>query len=478
MPRASARKSSAPCPPRGQGQPGIQNLARATKPGVSTASSPPGKSANAQLSASPSKKRKLGELENVECGRPNIAIGVGESGGKDGDGELTPSKTLRIGELVVSTPRSGHYVSSSPSKRVRKSQTQLQRQREHSKQHRSRPSAFYDLLNLHSSFLKALTLHSAHNGVAAPADLRDFLRSIERIWKKRRVIAKDLQRLIWMWDLRADSNCTGHSYRLANYGLGRVCLERVIRGGERVDENQLQGRFEEELELLWETRAEGEVDPDEEDEEGGMAFTDMLGLSPIHESLTPFTSFRKGQQRLQDLKGGVIRWKTEKLRTESAEDDAAPKQVEAASTRRQGLWDRIKSKQLRQSKLPPPPSKEMLLRRAAAERVEEVAGVLALLRPAVSMSCGRIATQRKPFRLDMIIQNVQDSARNPISTAEVEICLELLSRADVAGQWVNIVSVKEVKSVVLVSCVDVSLKEIGARVGQMRVGFDDEVRFG
>lgn len=483
MPRASPRQSSAPCLPRSQ--PGIQNFARATKPGGHATS------LSGKLTASPSKKRKLCELANVESGTGRPGSRGKERDGndeKEGLATLTPSKTLQIGELTLSTPRSGHYVSpslegSSPSP-LKRSRTLLQRpprqqkqQQQQQQKQRSRPPIFYDVLNLHSSFLKALTLHSAHHGVSAPADLREFLCSIERIWKKRKVVVKDLQRLIWIWDQGAESNSTGHSYRLANYGLGRVCLERRIQGGEFVDENQLQEQFEQELELLWEKAVDGSP---VEGEERGMDghFVETLGLSPIHESLTPFTSFRKGQQRLQDLRGGVIRWKIEKLRRQSAEDETAPKPVEMASIRRKGLWDRIKGKQLRQSQLPPPPSKEMLLRRAAAERIEEVAGVLALLRPAGSVNKGRVALQRTPFRLETIIQNVQDSARNPISAEEVDICLGLLAQPGVAGQWVNIAMVKEVKSVILKSCCDVSIKEIGARIDQMRVGFENEVRFG
>ncbi|RMJ21458.1 hypothetical protein PHISP_07669 [Aspergillus sp. HF37] len=491
MPRSSPRHSSAACLPRSH--PGIQGFARATKPGAPAAAAQlqGKKKEGAQLPASPSRKRKLSELENVESASPT-KIGGGEKK-LDGEGTTTPtpSKSLRIDELALTTPtpRSGHYVrrSSTEGSPLKRSRTvvavqQRQKRQQQEQQRQIRPSFLYDILNFHSSFLKALTLHSAHHGVSAAADLREFIPSIERLWRKRKVVARDLQRLVWIWDQGADSNCTGLSYRLANYGLGRVCLERVVSGGGMVDESRLQEQFERVLEFLWEKADDGETDDedegDEEEHEKGTKFFETLGLSPVHESLTPFTSFRKGQLRLQDLKGGVIRWKTEKLRTESAEGDAAPKPVETASTRRQGLWDRIKNKQLRQSKLPPPPSREMLLRRAAAERVEEVAGVLAMLRPAGSVSSGRAAAQRTPFRLETIIQNVQDSTRNPISTEEVEICLELLVQSGVAGQWVNVVTVKGVKSVVLKSSLDVSVKEIGARVGRMRVGWDDEVSFG
>ncbi|PWY87888.1 DNA mismatch repair protein Msh2 [Aspergillus sclerotioniger CBS 115572] len=471
MPRTSTRQAPLP-----RGQPGIQSFARTTKPGVTTRQSISEikKPSTTCLPVSPSKKRKLHELENIESHGPDTA--KGESTAPEA---ATPSKTLRLGELVLNTPRSGHYARStvrtptgasgspptSPSKRRAtknpSSATVLPAQR--------RPACVDDLVNLHSAFLKAVALHAMHNGVTAPADLRELLPTIERLWKKRKVVAKDLQRLLWV--LEQESEATAFpGYRIANYGLGRVCLERVLRDGEeRTSESDLQERFEQSVDLLWE-KALDAVDGDET----RVDFVGTLGVAIIHESLTPFTTFHKGQQRLQDLKGGVIRLKTEKLRAD-AKEDAPEKPVDATSTRRKGLLDRIKDKQLRQAKLPPPPSKEMLLRRAAAERVEEVAGVLALLRPAGYVGTGAKAVttaQRTPFRMEMIAQNVRDSVRSPISQQEVEICVEILAREDVAGGWVNLVTVNHMRSVVLKSCADVQPKEIGAKVAQLKIGWD------
>ncbi|KAA8646089.1 DNA replication factor Cdt1 C-terminal domain-containing protein [Aspergillus tanneri] len=476
MPRASIRSSL----PRGQAA--INTFARATKPGIAPSKSVldgKSKQPDSDLSVSPSKKRKLNELENVDCGSP--------CGGKETTtsqaGTLTPSKSLRLSKLSVSTPRSGHYASptrndwgaltdeksatpTSPSKRsvARDSNPQ------HCRVLEVRSACVEELLNLHMAFVKALTLHAAHHGIVAPAELHEFLHSIERLWKKRKVVAKDLQRLIWIWEQVAQSTTSAPRFRLANYGLGRVCLERMDRTQQvnPVNENELHDQFEQTVELLWE-KALDAVGGDE----NRVDFIATLGVSSIHESLTPFTTFRKGQQRLQDLKGGVIKLKTERLRsTNTQEAEGQVKTPEATNARRMGLLDRIRDKALRQSKLPPPPSKEMILRGAAAQRAEEVAGVLACLRPAGYVGSGpkaTVAAQRKPFRLEMIVQNVQDSMRNPISDREVEICLEILSQTDIAGQWVNLVTVNQIKSVVLKSCADVNLKDIGTKVSQLNL---------
>lgn len=507
MPRTSSRLAATL--PRGQA--GIQNFARATKPGATSAPSTKldKPAAAPPLSYSPSKKRKLVEIENVASGggvaSPGADVEADEQ--KIENEAATPSKTLRFNELSVSSPqpRSGHHVTRSPSVRSQLRSTrgsvsegipQTPSKRSRSVKYNarsvplslpksksqpitkvvSRPPFFDELLKLHSAFLKALTLHSAHNGLIVPVDLREFLQAVGQVWRKRKVVVKDLQRLVWIWE---QSHTVKSPFRLANYGLGRVCLEREWTG--RIDEAEWQEQFEQTLDLLWEKTLDSIPNlADDEEEKVADHFVDTLGLSPVHECLTPLTSFRKGQQRLQDLKGGVIRMKTEKLRAESAKDDDSPALktlLDATPNRRKSLLDRIKNKELRQSTLPPPPSNDMLIRRAAVERVEDVANVLASLRPVGYVGSGikaMLAAQRKPFQIPTIVQHVQDSVRNPISPREVEICIEVMARADIAGNWVNFVTVKAAKMVVLKSCADVSPKELAAKACSMKIGYDDE----
>ena len=510
MPRTSSRLAATL--PRGQA--GIQNFARTTKPGATTAPSTKldNYAITPSLAYSPSKKRKLVEIENVASG--GVAATEAETKAnieqQQAENEaVTPSKTLRFNELSVSSPqpRSGHHVTRTPSVRSQLRSTrgsvsegipQTPSKRSRSVKYNarsvplslsksksqpitktvSRPPFFDELLKLHSAFLKALTLHSAHNGVVAPVDLREFLQAIGQVWRKRKVVVKDLQRLVWIWEQSQKQNGPKSPFRLANYGLGRVCLEREWTG--QIDEAEWQEQFEQTLDVLWEKTLDSIPNLAADEKKVAENFVDTLGLSPIHECLTPLTSFRKGQQRLQDLKGGVIRMKTEKLRADPAKDNHSPAPktlLDDTPNRRKSLLDRIKNKELRQSTLPPPPSKDMLLRRAAVERVEDVANVLASLRPVGYVGSGikaMLAAQRKPFQIPTIVQHVQDSVRNPISPREVEICLEVMARADVAGNWVNFVTVKAAKMVVLKSCTDVSPKELAAKACSMKIGYDDE----
>ncbi|KAJ5760418.1 hypothetical protein N7520_007574 [Penicillium odoratum] len=465
------RLTRASCLP--QSQPAIQIFTKATKAGV-TPLLPAKKTAS--LPVSPSKKRKLQEIENIDRPGPQTV--------EEPD---TPSKTLKLSQLSVSSPRSGHYATPkrTPSRRARVSTIAESPSTPDtpSKQRTlnfekvvpepkepvlaPRVPCVTDFLNLYSAFCQAISIHAAHNGPITPADIREFLPSITRIWKKRKVQIKDLQRLVWVWDHSLKAKDI--TYRLANYGLGKVCLERKVQIDEQG--SALQDAFEQAFDLLWEQTEESLKEAKEEDRPA--LFLETLGLACIHESLTPFTAFQKGQQRLQDLRGGVIRMKTEMLRSENNQTGLKP--LAATSNRRQSLLERLKSKELRQSKLPPPPTKKEMLRRSAAEHVEEVAGILALLRPAGYVGTGikaMLANQRKPFQMETIVQHVRDSIRTPIPNEEVQMCIEILADPRVAGHWVNLVTIKNLKSVVLKSCKDIAAKDIGAKVALLKADWD------
>lgn len=455
-----------------QAQPAIQVFARATKAGITPQL--PGKptvafpSKTVSLPVSPSKKRKLQEIENVVAPRQPTE-----------EEAESPSKTLKLSQLTVNSPRSGHYATPkrTPSRRIDQSPATPGTPSKQSKLNFTpvreepklapRAKCVNDFLDLHSAFVKALSIHAAHNGPKTPADLREFLPSVTRVWRKRKVQIKDLQRLLWVWD--QSMNARDVSYRLANYGLGKICIERTVQ--LEVQPPALQDAFEQALDLLWAQTEDSLQQVTEEDRPS--LFIETLDLAVIHESLTPFTAFQKGQQRLQDLRGGVLRMKADKLRSDAEKTGLKP--LAATSSRRQGLLDRIKNKELIQSKLPPPPSKKEVLRRSAADRVEEVANILALLRPAGYVGTGikaMLANQRKPFQLETIVQHIRHSVRNPISREEIVICIEILAEPRIAGHWIGIVTINEMRSVVLKSCKDIASKEIGAKVSQLKADWD------
>lgn len=292
---------------------------------------------------------------------------------------------------------------------------------------------------------------------------------------------KDVQRLVQVWDdtynggeNEETEEKTGSSslrFKLANYGLGKVCIERLDSSGPgsqgMFDENHFHERFVQILEKKWREQAR-----DKEDETEPSFQPDKLPLAPIQACLTPFNTFRKGQQRLQDLKGGVIKVKTAMMKAASmnhGEPGSGTPAVarDPTADRRKGLFERIKNKELLQLKLGPAPTKEQLLRRSAAQRAEDVARILALLRPSYTNKVTVVA-RRKPFSWEALIQIIHDSLRNPIPAEEIAACLDILAQKDVAGDWIDVVTIGSFKSVVLMSARNISPKEIGIKVSKMQ----------
>ncbi|KAF3404219.1 hypothetical protein DPV78_002149 [Talaromyces pinophilus] len=491
--------------PRSQShQAGIQQFTKASKPGTLPSSKSllllDGEKPPYQLTASPSKKRKLNEITiaTTDDNTTSAAEAVASSKQSlpDPSVEETPSKTLKFSDLSVSTPQTSRARSAATPTRSKTTRARSTPKPPTFKKSTSipnitkpttttkYPAALNEFLDLHSSFLKALSLHSAHNEYSASADLRELCPSIEKIWKKRKVTTRDVQRLVQVWDDAHNGDGNNETekktdpsnlrFRLANYGLGKICIERLDVSGPgsqgMFDENRFHERFVQILETKWREQAR-----DMEDEAEASFQPDKLPLAPIQACLTPFNSFRKGQQRLQDLKGGVIKVKTAMMKAASVTPGESGSGTPAVARdptadRRKGLFERIKNKELLQSKLGPVPSKEQLLRRSAAQRAEDVARVLALLRPSYTMTANNdtVVAQRKPFSWQSLIQTIRDSLRNPIPAEEIGACLDILAQKDVAGDWIDVVTIGSLKSVVLMSARDISPKEIGIKVSKMQ----------
>ncbi|PGG96306.1 hypothetical protein AJ79_09640 [Helicocarpus griseus UAMH5409] len=352
-----------------------------------------------------------------------------------------------------------------------------------------RPQSFHDFTNLHSSFLTALSLHCSHNGRSTPADLRHFLPSIEKIWKKRKVEKADLQKLLYVLEngpgSKGNSKTSGSPFRIANYGIGKTCLELLDanssakRFGPPFNEAELVDKFSRNLEHFWQQS----LGTSGHKKHPNVGFIRTIPLVPIHDSATAFTSLRLGQQRLLDFKKGVVGLKAavdSGSVTHNEKAASARSSGGGAAGRRNGLLQRIQNKQLKQTTLAPPPSKEAILRSSAVDLIEEVVGVLILLRPSCSSPSASASlvgsepvslttSHKKPYRWDTITQNIRDSLRSPISKQEVEACLDLLAQPSVAGEWVSIVTVNRLKSVVLRSGCDISPHDIGMKVAHLKL---------
>lgn len=471
QPARQTRSSSRLLPPK---QPGIQAFAKSTKAAS-------GKLQGNKDVIAP-KKRKLEEVkadDEEETIHIDISSKTPKKAKVDEPSQLGGSTSVPASSKTDSLSILSRLTASSPepSLPIHKSwpsQDTLPRSKDESE---DVPRCFHDFTSLHSSFLTALSLHFTHNGLSAPADFSQLLPSVEKIWKKRKVEKEDIQKLLYILNGDNGNNnnadAKGQSpqvqFRICNYGLGKICLERLDTGPPKgtfqppIKERELSERFIKNLEELWEqkVRVLGY-------QKAACEFVDTIPLTPIYNTLTTFTSFHVGRQRLLDLKAGQVKLKSKNF--PSPVKNEAAKRPRVTNVRQNGLLERIQSKQLKQSKLPPPPSKETITRESAANHIESIADILALLRYPTATNCdlNYSVPRKKPYKVDILVQIIQDSMKNPISKQEVEACLDMLAHPSVAGDWVSIVTVHRLKSVVLQSGKSISARDIGAKVAAIQ----------
>ncbi|KAL8909339.1 MAG: hypothetical protein Q9171_005097 [Xanthocarpia ochracea] len=312
------------------------------------------------------------------------------------------------------------------------------------------PGELQDLIQLHSSFLTALSLHHAHHGSLTPADFRLLRPNIERSWRKRRVSVQDIQRIL-AFQGKPLSNVATLS--LSDYGHSKICIEISAPSGSisqhkrPLNEELLNKAFINNLLDQWKAYKTSHQAPT-----AAVDFIHSLSLTPI----TPCASatilatlLAKGQRRLEDLKAGAIKAQARSSPNNNSPNkeniaplqaiDPAIKQKET-STRKTNLLDRIKAKQeahLLSTATFTPLTPEQILRQRALRRLEEIVPVLDLLGSSGSSAI-------KSFTMPTVVQHLQMSLRNPIEKEEAVRAVRLLAE-EVAPGWVG---VKEVGKLV------------------------------
>ncbi|KAH8820832.1 hypothetical protein F5884DRAFT_765384 [Xylogone sp. PMI_703] len=307
----------------------------------------------------------------------------------------------------------------------------------------SLPIELLDLINLHSSFLTALSLFYAHNGTSSPADLRQLCPDVSRVWGKRKVTLQDIRRTLGVMNMENknyEREDPSMRLSLSNYGDGKHCIEIGAEAedlnnlGRPLNDTLLNNRFQDSLKILWKSS---------EKEEEMSSFIESLPMEPITicESLAKLSSIKStGQRRLEELKSGLNKKK------EEAQEKKQEKEKERGKEKtgtRPTLLERLRAKQLQKSNLPPPPSKQELDRRAALQRIEEVAAILGVL--STSSSIGQ---QRISFTIPTVVSKLQDSFRTPISKPEAEQSIRLLA-AEVAPAWAKMAKMGKVDCLVV-----------------------------
>lgn len=315
------------------------------------------------------------------------------------------------------------------------------------------PNELHELIQIHAAFLTALALHYAQNGDASNVQTAELLPNITRTWKKRSVTLEDLRRVLVV-DAEQSVN-----FDLEDCGHAGI---RVVRSQARgrslkrpasfLDHDELNGSFEDALRVQW-TKWQTTANMDESTV---TAFLRQLPLADFKLNASASKAaplLARAQQRLAEVQTPRATAESEAASALSplAADQKTPDAVHA---RGNTLLDRILAKQCLAASLPAGPTRAQLERKAALHRLEDIARVLEILLG---------PKPRASFSMQMMVQNLQQSLRHPISREEVERCMGLLAD-EISPGFVTVVQSGSVKAVVLSRARKLALEDLRARV--------------
>ncbi|KAL8693967.1 MAG: hypothetical protein Q9218_001325, partial [Villophora microphyllina] len=256
------------------------------------------------------------------------------------------------------------------------------------------PEELQDLIDLHSSFLTALSLHFIHHGSLTPADFHVLRPNVERSWRKRRVSLQDIQQILAIQETAPVSSTT---LSLSDYGHGKVCieiltpLESIAPQKRLLNEEDLNANFATSLLNRWNTFATSQ--PTSGSVEDFINCLPLLSITPCASATLLAPLLAKGQRRLEDLKSGAIRaqarsqpstatFPTDFSASDNENDTPVPTVAKSNDTfaRKSSLLDRIKQKEAaRETDFITHLTPSQRLRLAALHRVDEIVPVLDLL---------------------------------------------------------------------------------------------------
>lgn len=314
------------------------------------------------------------------------------------------------------------------------------------------PRPLTDMINLNTSFTKALAVHHVHNGSNVPIDTRTLCPSITLSWGKRSVVVDDLRRCIGILNARPSTGIKSPFY-LSDYGRGKVCIELRPEAPAILNETQINRGFESNLRSLWSKKKESESAADVK------RFLAGLPLAPITvcESLIRGSAaLAKGQRTLEEFKHGIVIKK--KQEAERKAQVAAPANVEVA---KMSLIDRIRYKEMLNSQQDNNPKPEDLQRRAALQRAVDIVDVISMLSTATALGQKRLA-----FTMPALLTKLKDSLRVPISREEGASCIKMLA-SEIAPQWIKVVTIGGRDNVVVLPDFALSKTAIQGRVSSL-----------
>lgn len=320
------------------------------------------------------------------------------------------------------------------------------------------PDEVLSLVGLHTSFLKTLTLHYAHNGTHVPADLRVLCPNVARAWGKKAVSEADIRISLGILNMKT----TRALFSLSDYGRGKVCVEiDQSQSSGPLNEKDLNEIFYSNIEALWSKFAHGST-PNASEFIKNLPTAEITVCDSLTKASTVIT---KGQQRLTELKQGMAAKKLEKNTKTTVVSASALSPLTNPDGSKMSLLDRLRFKQMQKASMPAGLSPEEMQRRAALQRVDEVAALIGMLSRASTGGSGRIS-----FPMPTMLQKLKDSFRMGISKEEGATCVRVIAK-EVAPEWVMVVTINGKENVVVETDRQLSKVQIARRVQDITASF-------
>jgi hypothetical protein len=341
------------------------------------------------------------------------------------------------------------------------------------------PASLRDILSIHEHLLHALSLHFAHNGPSAPAEITALCKTITIRWKKRRVTKEDLQRIFAIAELAADhqvavstDNTIGHSkspFKLTT-ASSYTCLEYVGSGTKKVyrggvnhnpfNEKCLQALFKADLMSLYlSSIAKANISTYLEFLDGPLKKFPLLRCNIGVQTEQRMAKASAARDEIMDVaKASQTRQNVKPtIKQELGTEDATPEQAsQKLKSRTLSLFERVKAKQLANA-AKGAVTPQSILRQHAVGRISEVVEILRMKQQqkqstrsqsANDESSSKVKVNKVAFGFAQIVQEIKNSVSIPIQDDEAKMCLELLSK-DVEGSWCTMFELGSVKSLVL-----------------------------
>jgi hypothetical protein len=350
--------------------------------------------------------------------------------------KTTPSRTKTAHKPVVSTPLS-------ESKRQGKTvQTKLdgvfKKLNKSSVDKDALPVHLAELVDIHRAFVKTIMIQLAHSGNSSPIDVRALAPHISQSWGKRQVTIEDIRRCI---AIQSSAKHDTHSpFMIADYGRGKICIERSSAGMAPINEERLLKQFEINLRALGTERSADDMDVDLPLDNLSLNELPQVDIKNMGSGIKANPLLGKGQRALSELKNGIATKQHEKAAKQTAVSNNSLLNPDGT---KMSLLDRLRLKQLTKANEPLPPSGPELQRRAALNRVCDVAATISMLTLSNPMSLPRQA-----FTMAVILEKLKDSLRMPVSKEEGTACVRLIA-SEVAPEWLRVVTIGGRENVVV-----------------------------